>query len=513
VRTYISGTGQAEHFIDMKIDRFGNVYETGWRNISTFNSDITTLKYNNAGVLQWSASYNTGPGFIDGPSSISVDSFGNCYIAGYFIDMFGPLHGIIIKYNLNGDTLWTRKLITIFYDEFIDIAIDPSNLIYVTGLSGDSAIVFKYDMEGNLIWRTSFYESQYKCLKGFIKLDKLNNLYIGSEKVNVQNSEKSDILIRKYTPNGTLLWTATYNNPLNRADWLSGLAIDNSSNCYIVGFSDLGSGRDYDLVTIKFDSTGKLQWSKLYNGQSSANDQGTAITCDSLGSNIFVTGFSFDSVSGFNYVTIKYNSYGDSLWVRTYNGTGNYSDRAYDIAIDKSYNVYVTGESRVNENDFDVATIKYSVNGNQEWIVRWTGTNSWSDAGKKITLDDLNNIYIGGVTTIQSVWAFLAIKYSQTQGIKQIGNNVLDRYILFQNYPNPFNPKTSIKFQVSRSSDIKIIVFDLLGREVATLVNEKLSPGTYETDWDASTFTSGVYFYRLIADGNIIDTKKLILIK
>ncbi len=85
-------------------------------------------------------------------------------------------------------------------------------------------------------------------------------------------------------------------------------------------------------------------------------------------------------------------------------------------------------------------------------------------------------------------------------------------YRLYSNFPNPFNPSTNIKFDIPKSSFVRISVFDVMGKEVTTLVNEQLQPGTYETDWNASAFSSGVYFYRLNA-GNFSETKRMLLIK
>ncbi|MCX6166267.1 MAG: T9SS type A sorting domain-containing protein, partial [Ignavibacteriae bacterium] len=81
-----------------------------------------------------------------------------------------------------------------------------------------------------------------------------------------------------------------------------------------------------------------------------------------------------------------------------------------------------------------------------------------------------------------------------------------------QNYPNPFNPNTIIRFQIKDSRFVTLKVYDMLGKEVATLVNEKLAAGTYEATFDASQYTSGVYFYRLQTE-NFTDTKRMILIK
>ena len=97
-------------------------------------------------------------------------------------------------------------------------------------------------------------------------------------------------------------------------------------------------------------------------------------------------------------------------------------------------------------------------------------------------------------------------------GIHSINYNVPQIFTLSQNYPNPFNPVTKIKFDVPKTSFTKIIIYDILGREVATLVNEELKPGTYEADWNAAGFSSGVYFYKIIA-GDYTETKKMVLMK
>jgi len=102
-------------------------------------------------------------------------------------------------------------------------------------------------------------------------------------------------------------------------------------------------------------------------------------------------------------------------------------------------------------------------------------------------------------------------------GITQTGNEIPKEFSLYQNYPNPFNPVTMIHFDIPASKGsgeiaAMLTIYDALGREISTLINEKLSPGTYETEWDASYYPSGVYFYKLTA-GDYTKTKKMILIK
>ena len=96
--------------------------------------------------------------------------------------------------------------------------------------------------------------------------------------------------------------------------------------------------------------------------------------------------------------------------------------------------------------------------------------------------------------------------------LQNITRKVPDEFFLFQNYPNPFNPSTKIIFDIPKSSFINLIIYDILGREVSVLYSGNLKPGTYEITWDASSTSSGVYFYKIIAQ-DFTDTKKMVLLK
>ena len=97
-------------------------------------------------------------------------------------------------------------------------------------------------------------------------------------------------------------------------------------------------------------------------------------------------------------------------------------------------------------------------------------------------------------------------------GIKKLWGEIPQYFSLSQNYPNPFNPSTKIKFDVPKTSEVKLIIYDILGKEISTLVNEKLSAGSYEVNWDGRDYPSGVYYCSL-KTRDFIETKKMILVK
>lgn len=96
--------------------------------------------------------------------------------------------------------------------------------------------------------------------------------------------------------------------------------------------------------------------------------------------------------------------------------------------------------------------------------------------------------------------------------VKNISNEIPNRFFLQQNFPNPFNPSTVIRYELAVNSFAVLKIYDVLGNEISTLVNEKQNAGTYEAEWQANNFPSGIYFYKLDAE-NFSGTKQMVLLK
>lgn len=166
-----------------------------------------------------------------------------------------------------------------------------------------------------------------------------------------------------------------------------------------------------------------------------------------------------------------------------------------------------------------IENIKF-VNQNSGWVISspyvfktTNGGNNWNKYALP-TNNIINSIYFVNENTgwIAGENSTIIKSINGGVGITKTDNIVPDGFKLHQNYPNPFNPTTTIKFDVQKAGDVKIKVYDLMGREVQTLVNERLQPGTYETTFDGSQLSSGVYYYKLISD-NYTYTKKMVLLK
>lgn len=138
--------------------------------------------------------------------------------------------------------------------------------------------------------------------------------------------------------------------------------------------------------------------------------------------------------------------------------------------------------------------------------------------GSKTIIDSIVVLWPYGQTERKQVVRNAVVNTSITIdecliGIEKISSEIPEHFSLSQNYPNPFNPTTTIKFALPTShKGVRLVIYDILGKEVTTLVNEQLQPGEYSVTWDASDYPSGIYFYTIIA-GDYIESKKIILIK
>jgi photosystem II stability/assembly factor-like uncharacterized protein len=174
---------------------------------------------------------------------------------------------------------------------------------------------------------------------------------------------------------------------------------------------------------------------------------------------------------------------------------------------------------------YDIKGITGSLTDSRSWFVRGSTIYTSFNQGANWSLDytapagTFNHISIIRDSPTR-VWAVRSnggiSKYpGMSTVIKQIENRIPGEFKLYQNYPNPFNPNTRIRFDipsVETIHELSLRIYDILGKEIATLADEQLGPGTYEVEWNGSNFASGMYFARLEA-GSFIDIKKMVLLK
>jgi photosystem II stability/assembly factor-like uncharacterized protein len=284
---------------------------------------------------------------------------------------------------------------------------------------------------------------------------------------------------------GTSLFHGLFLSTNNGMNWIQ-TSLNNQNVCSIVlNGTNLFAGTANSGVFLSTNNG--TNWTAVNNGLTCLNVTSVAVS----ESNMFA-GTSYYSNSG---VFLSTNN--GTNWTAVNNGLTNPYTNAFAVS---GVNLFVSNS----------AGIFLTTNNGEVWLNKNQGLT-----GPEVNPILIANNYIF-IATSYKVWRR---SLTEILGIRQISEIIPAKYSLSQNYPNPFNPSTNIKYQITRhsgsSTDNKYVtlkVFDILGKEIVTIVNEKQSPGIYEVNWDASQYPSGVYFYRLVTDG-FTDTKKMILLK
>jgi photosystem II stability/assembly factor-like uncharacterized protein len=226
-----------------------------------------------------------------------------------------------------------------------------------------------------------------------------------------------------------------------------------------------------------------------------------------------------DSVTGIDVMAVQFvnentgfalgnKSYNKTVYFRTSNSGVNWDTITYNHM--KSVCLFFINQNTgwiAGEPSPDSSSIAYTSNGGSNWTLQ----NNYFYIGVR------NLFFIDNLTGWATIYTPGSILKTVNGGITHISNyknEEISNYTLYQNYPNPFNPVTKIKFEIAAHSvgQTFLSVYDLLGREIETLVNEPLQPGTYEVTFNGGNYSSGIYFYQLRAN-DFIGTKKLVLLK
>ncbi len=407
---------------------------------------VVMPRFGNAqvGVIEeWVARYN-GPGNLyDKAQDIAIDTDGNIYVTGSS-EGYGTLTDFAtVAYDKSGNELWAARYDGPGngYDYARAIAIDPSGYVYVTGKSYGNKTLFdfatiKYDSYGNELW-VRRYNGLGNSLDGpwALAVGSSGNVYVTGDSYNIES--RHDFTTVAYDPSGNELWVALYNGPGNRGDWATGITIDPYGNVYVIGNS-AGNGTSTDCTTVKYDPLGNELWVARYNGPENGYDWGNAITTD-LSGDIYVSGTSEVNGPNSDFITIKYDANGNELWVRRYNGPGNNTDAVYDMAVDLSGNVYVTGFSKGIGTHVDYTTIAYNSLGYELWVARYNGgPGNSTDIAHAIVTDSSGNIYVtgecwkGDINNGGTYYDIVTIAYDS------LGNK---RWMTIYNNPNNSNDK------------------------------------------------------------------------
>jgi hypothetical protein len=503
-------------------DGAGNTYVTGLSD-SMGTGDIITIKYNSAGTQVWAKKYNGPDNRHDEGIMIAIDASGNVYVTGISGTITAGSDIVTIKYDSDGTELWVAR-----YDGPASttetpsaITVDGSGNVFVAGSgvfsspgTGYEFLTLKYSPSGGLAWARYYNLDRSPFFSGAehatcLGTDGSGNVYVAG--YSIAPSDTTRILLVGYGSGGDTLFASVYSGDGTGGREISSMAVTTGGTVYLCGYQYGGPGIGVGYLTLK-NTGGTWVWAKTYFGPDGSTDEATKLVLDES-ENIYVTGFSSGEANDF--ATIKYNSAGDMLWVSRYNNDEDGDDRAVDIKVDASGNTYVTGWSRDTGTRYDYLTLKYSSSGTQLWEMRHHSTSATIDSKPAaLDIDEAGNVYVtgfgNGATGNEDI---ITIRYEEVMtGVTGNTNSTPEGFELKQNYPNPFNPSTKISFSIPTAGMTTLKIYDMAGKEVAQLVNGNMNAGSHEFNFDAKGLSSGVYFYTL-QSGDFVETKKMNLVK
>ncbi len=432
---------------------------TGWDDISSIiqtadggyiAAGSSIFKIDKNGTLHWCEN-------ISGYGNSIIQTTEGMYVIAGYTQSFGEGYDdmFIVKIDSSGSLQWARTVGGTGEDLACSIVQTSDGGYAVTGIgiSGIGLItVLKLNSSGNLQWARNF---EGEITSTIIQSTDGGYVVIG------RTPPPYNLYVIKLNPAGDLQWTRTIGlKDINIANSI----IQTADGGYAVVGSTSGVETFPDWYIVKLDSVGILEWSKVVTGGTEIGNEAYSIihTLD-WGYAIAGVKDSFDPAG--NMYIVKY----DSAW--------------------------------------------HTCGGNDSMVISHTGT---LDSIISITPNVTSPT--GFITTrTPTVGSGGAATMICVTGIQPISNKIPVTYKLYQNYPNPFNPVTKIKFDVPAvgvqyTEPLRLVIYNVLGREIALLVNQQLAPGTYEVDWDGTNYPSGIYFYKLTA-GDYTETKKMVLMK
>ncbi len=418
----------------------------------------------------------------------------------------------IIKSNIFGDTVWTKKFL--IDDSIASVStgcIGTENGTFVVtgyyGLNyGHAIYLLKFDASGAIIWEKK-YNNLYTIYSDNYYIQKTPDngfLIYGSEFIlktdslgNEQwNNNFNTIVIDISKPSGNYYYMLGYNNTVPPTYYISKIDINGNLFWQKQIFSQF---TDYIRQKIQILSNKLVLW---------GNKREYIMPPD-----IYITTYFIEKADTSGNI-FKIDT------IPTYRGEDS-ELKCFDVINDNRYLFSSLTHFGTPPNQCVIRMIDSNAN-----LLRSQTITSEQNYGYKIIesiyLSSLGNyILYGGIGCINmfgGTSCFYGIRtdtnlFINTVGISKQESDIPDSYKLFQNYPNPFNPTTQIKYEISKSSNVILKVYNILGKEISTLINRRQNSGKYQITFDANNLPSGIYFYELTINNTSRIVKKMILIK
>lgn len=504
IQSYTGTTTGPDSARAIAVDSAGYVAVTGTSEGEGTGMDIATVEYAPNGTQLWAARFNDADTSVDEATDVAIDRNGNVIVVGYGGLFPTDMDYTTIKYSPAGVQQWVARYNSPANngDYATAAAVDDSGNVYVTGyclsilgINADYTTI-KYNAAGVQQWVATYNGiADGNDYARDIAVDSSGRVYVTGESQNPAGN--ADFLTIMYNAAGVEQWVARYDGSQNLADKAVRLCLDPLDDVVVTGSTEVADSSS-DYVTIKYDGFGNELWRAFYAGPVQGPSLPTDIAISESGA-VCVTGASTGANGGLDYATVKYDQDGHEQWVARYSGPGSYDDVPNDIVVDHTGRVYVTGYSTNSSGNRDYATIRYESDGRRGWTAIFDGPAAGNDAAVGIGLDGADNVYVTG-TSFASISGddYLTIKYEANGSavaepgapLKQAGPNLTPS-------PNPARDRTVVEYIVRRPGPVRLSLYRADGSLADVRELDGDSPGQHAVGLDLRQLRSGTYFMRL----------------
>ena len=366
--------------------------------------------------IQWTKRFAVPRAARTTPVASAIGPDDSIYFTGWTRGREHPDDWVTARFSKTGKLLWSTVFDggTFEADDPSALVVDNENNVYVTGFCRDTCTTIKYDQEGNEVWNSRYFRAANTGAGGSaIALGPDGSVYVGGWEY-VDTTERTNALLLKYDSAGNLLWNVGRNGSLSGGDVTGAIAIGKSGAVFVTGTANLNAGEP-DFFTARYEPDGSEAWYREFDGPANHKDASADVVIDAL-DNVIVTGVveSTPSGDGSDIATLKYSPDGELLWSAIVDGEAHLSDGASNVAVHSDGSIYVGAYVTYHPGDPAIAVLKYSPDGTLDWTTRYQYPGSTENWAYSLALDRDGSAYLTGVTRIHGQADTLTLKYSST---------------------------------------------------------------------------------------------------
>ncbi|HEY5998950.1 MAG TPA: hypothetical protein VI078_06545 [bacterium] len=361
----------------------------------------------------WMRRYNAAPGSIDEGFGVAAAADGSVYVTGETFVGEGQADLVLRKYSANGTLLWADVYDGPdgLWDTGRSVAVAADGCVYVAGYSSVpgqdvDVLLRKYSAAGEALWTRTYNDPENRGDQGeAVAVGRDGSVYVaGTTSVGGLGA----LLLLKYSPSGTLLWSRTYRRTVNfvsSSTFGTAVTVDKFGAVYVAGYTGTSPGY---LLLRKYSPAGTPLWTRALNSAAKWGDSGFGVAAGPDG--ICVTGKTCTEHGGIDMLLVKYSLSGGFLWLRTYDGPANRQDGGRGVAVREDGSVYVAGSVIAPRGYQDLLLRKYSPDGTALWTKMYDG--GFGDEGIGVAVGPDGSVHVVGTTWAGAgAYDLLLVKY------------------------------------------------------------------------------------------------------